>query len=79
MQITIDLPNIGPSEKTAQIIERIEQFFLKENVSFEIKTTFSAEHDSWDKLDIEEISVDTGITDFAQNHDYYLYGTPKKS
>jgi len=59
MQLTIDLPNIGPSEKTAQLIEKIEQFFLK------------------DKLDIEEISV--GITDFAQNHDYYLYGTPKKS
>jgi len=48
-------------------------------VSFEIKTEFPAEYDSWDKLDIEEISVDTGIKDFAQNHDYYLYGTPKKS
>jgi len=67
--------NIWPSEKTALLIERIEQIFIKENVSFEMKS----EYDSWDKLDIEKISVDTGIKDFAQNHDYYLYGTPKKS
>ncbi|WP_141699518.1 hypothetical protein [Candidatus Marithrix sp. Canyon 246] len=26
-------------------------------------------------LDIEEISVDTDIKYFAQNHDHYLYGT----
>jgi len=79
MQLTIDLPNIWPNEKTALLIEKIEQIFIKENVSFEIKTALPAEPDSWDKLNIEEISVDTGITDFAKNHDYYLYGTPKKS
>jgi hypothetical protein len=79
MQLTIDLPNIWPSEKTAELIKRIEQIFIKENVFFEIKTALPAEYDSWDNLDIGEISVDTGITDFAKNHDYYLYGTKKNS
>jgi cell division septal protein FtsQ len=80
MQLTIDLPNLWDSEKkTAELINRIEQFFIKENVSFEIKTASPAEPDSWDLLDIDEISVDTDIKDFAQNHDHYLYGTPKKS
>jgi len=79
MQLTIDLPNIWSSEKIFPLIERIEQIFIKENVSFEIKTALPAEPDPWDNLDIEEISIDTGIKDFAQNHDYYLYGTPKKS
>ena len=78
MQLTIDLPHIYSSNKIFPFIEKIEQIFIKENVSFEIKTALPAE-DSWDNLDIEEISVDTGLTDFAQNHDYYLYGTPKKS
>ena len=62
-----------PNEKTAKLIKSIEQLFIKENLSFEIKT----EPYSWDQLDIEEISVDTGIKYFAENHDYYLYGTPK--
>ncbi|MEK8019342.1 MAG: hypothetical protein VSS75_020920 [Candidatus Parabeggiatoa sp.] len=47
-------------------------------MSFEIKTALPAEPDSWDKLNIEEISVDTGI-DFTKNHNYYLYGILKKS
>ena len=34
--------------------------------------------DPWDNLNMDEISVDTGIEDFAENHDYYLYGTPKR-
>ncbi len=33
---------------------------------------------SWDELDIEIIAVDTGIQDFAENHDHYLYRTPKQ-
>jgi hypothetical protein len=75
MQLTIDLPNICPGEKITQLLERIEQIFIKENVPFEIKTALSVESDSWDDFDIEEISVDAGIADFAQNHD--SYGTHK--
>jgi len=26
---------------------------------------------------IEELAVDTGMGDFAEEHDHYLYGTPK--
>jgi len=38
------------------------------------------EEDDWDKLIqlIEDCAVDTGIEDLAHQHDYYLYGTPKK-
>lgn len=27
---------------------------------------------------IDNIAVDTGIKDLAENHDHYLYGLPKK-
>lgn len=27
---------------------------------------------------IHELAMDTGISDLAQNHDHYLYGTPKR-
>ncbi|MBW4478966.1 MAG: hypothetical protein KME54_19440 [Tolypothrix brevis GSE-NOS-MK-07-07A] len=34
----------------------------------------------WDKLRqlIKDSQVDTGIDDLAHQHDYYLYGTPKR-
>ncbi len=38
----------------------------------------SPSDDPWDNLNMDEISVDTGIEDFAENHDHYLYGTPKQ-
>ena len=28
---------------------------------------------------IDEYSVDTGVEDFSINHEYYLYGGPKRS
>lgn len=28
--------------------------------------------------DIKKIAVETGISDLAEHHDYYLYGVPKK-
>ena len=79
MQLTIDLPEMLSNDRISQLINKIEQIFLKEGISFDIKKESLAEYDSWDALDIEEISVDTGVTDFAENHDYYLYGTSKKS
>ncbi|EDN71362.1 conserved hypothetical protein [Beggiatoa sp. PS] len=79
MQLTIDLPEMLSNDRISQLINKIEQIFLKEGLSFDIKKESLAEYDSWDALDIEEISVDTGVTDFAENHDYYLYGTSKKS
>jgi len=38
----------------------------------------SPSDDPWDNLNMDEISVDTGIEDFAENHDHYLYRTPKR-
>jgi hypothetical protein len=35
------------------------------------------EPDEWDQL-IDSCSVDTGIADFAEEHDHYIHGTPKK-
>lgn len=32
--------------------------------------------DPWDALNIEQVAVDTGIPDLAENHDHYLYGLP---
>lgn len=35
---------------------------------------------AWDALTqlLAECSIDTGISDLAQQHDHYLYGVPKK-
>ncbi len=52
------------------------EIFIKEGVTYKIETrTLLHDDDPWDNLDIEEIAVDTGIEDFAENHDRYLYGT----
>jgi hypothetical protein len=29
-------------------------------------------------VDVDRIAIDTGISDFADQHDHYLYGVPKK-
>ena len=80
MQLTIKLPEILPNQKIALlIIKRIENIFAKEGISYEIRKDLSDKDDPWDSLDIESISVDTGINDFAKNHDHYLYGTSKIS
>ena len=35
---------------------------------------------AWDVLThlLSECSIDTGVSDLAQQHDHYLYGVPKK-
>ncbi|CAN2041712.1 conserved hypothetical protein [Candidatus Magnetomoraceae bacterium gMMP-15] len=79
MQLTIDLPELLPNEKILQLISDIKKIFVKDGITFEIKQKISIDDDPWDNLDIDEIAVDTGIEDFAKNHDHYLYGTPKQS
>lgn len=78
MQVTINMPDILTHERIFQIIKDIEERFLKEGISFEIRDDSSTNDDSWDSLNLDEIAVDTGIEDFAENHDHYLYGTPKR-
>lgn len=77
MQLTVTLPDVLPNELDA-FIREIEQVFIQKGLSCEVHKTTSQEQDAWERLDIESIAVDTGITDFAHQHDHYLYGTPKR-
>ncbi|HOF01606.1 MAG TPA: hypothetical protein PK385_11020 [Spirochaetota bacterium] len=58
-----------PDELLPKIYELIHYFKL--GLSKEKKIT--EQKDSL--FGLEDISVDTGIEDFAENHDYYLYGS----
>lgn len=73
MQLKINLPDTLTTEKTSQIIKKIEIIIQKEGVSLEVEKTLEKEIDPWDELDFDNIAVDTEREDFALNHDYYLY------
>ncbi len=79
MLLTISIRDILSEQKTSELIREIEKICNKEGLSFEIKERFKMEVDPWDNLDIDELAVDSGIEDFAENHDHYLYGTRKKT
>lgn len=79
MQLKINLPDSLTAEQTSQIIKKIENILKKEGVSLDVENNLGKDIDPWDKLDFENIAVDAEIEDFALNHDYYLYGTPKQS
>lgn len=79
MQLTINISDILPRERTARLIAGIRELFAREGVSCNIEKKTSEQPDPWDALDFEKLSVDTGIEDFAENHDHYLYGTAKRS
>ena len=79
MQLTINISDTPSNDKLMRLIAEIEEIFIKERLSYEIEKKTSLYDDPWDSLDINEIAVDTGIEDFAENHDHYLYGTPKRS
>lgn len=79
MQLTINIAEIISRETTNRILTGITELFSKEGVSCEIERKSSVQRDAWDALNIENISVDAGIEDFAEKHDHYLYGTAKRS
>jgi len=56
----------------------MEKIFSEEGIPVEIKQDFSSD-DPWDNLNIDEIAVDTGIEDFAENHDHSPYAVKNKS
>jgi len=76
MQLTITLPDILPIERS-QVIKKVKALFTQEGIAVEIKPEALSE-DSWDNLDFDQIAVDTGRIDFAENHDHYLYGIAKR-
>jgi hypothetical protein len=83
MQITIEVPDILLNQfQTLQnpqpflqtlLINSLES--LLKQPQFDLKQ--HNEFDPWSNPELEMPSVDTGITDFALNHDHYLYGTEK--
>lgn len=77
MQLTINVYDSVTEKVLSHVIKKIEHLFLKEGITVEIVKTMP-DNDSWDSLNIEEIAVDTGIVDFAENHDQYLYGIRKQ-
>jgi hypothetical protein len=52
---------------------------LVENLSHQPPET-ELEPTDWDSLNqvLEKCKLETGIDDLADQHDYYLYGTPKR-
>lgn len=78
MQLTVTLPDVFSHDKLNTFIREIEQMFRRQGIACEIHQATDQPQDAWEGLDIEHIAVDTGISDFAQQHDHYLYGTPKR-
>lgn len=79
MQLTIRVPNVAEADYSHEIIREIENIFTKRGLSCEIARDGDVDvsQDTWTALDLEELAIDTGISDFARNHDHYLYGTKK--
>lgn len=79
MQITINVPDTLPQERLKQRIKELEQSLINEAKFF---TLFLKQHteidDPWTNSDIALPTIDTGIEDFAINHDHYLYGLDKQ-
>ena len=75
MQLTIRVPNVVEADYSFEIIREIESIFTKRGLSCEIARDRDADasQDPWTALNLEELAIDTGITDLARNHDHYLY------
>jgi len=80
MQLTINVPDTLPQERLTQIIKEVEQRLINEAKSFQLFSSKKTDldNDPWTNSNIDLPSVDTGIEDFALNHDHYLYGVDKK-
>ncbi len=80
MQLTIDLPDALPADRVKFIIKQLKAIFVQEGMKTKIfEKPTPVEKDPWDDLDINAMAMDTGIENFAENHDHYLYGLPKTS
>ena len=79
MQISINFPDNFPQEVLQQKIKEIEANLKKEAEANQEKEKI--EEDPWVEFleNIDQYAVETGIEDLAENHDHYLYGTPKHS
>ncbi len=64
-----------PDEEMPKILEIIH--YLKIGIK-ESKKKIEVKKGEDPLLNIEDIAVETGISDLAEQHDHYLYGVPKK-
>ncbi|MDM8564859.1 hypothetical protein QUF74_04325 [Candidatus Halobeggiatoa sp. HSG11] len=78
MQITINVPDNLSPKQLQQYIKNTEENFNKE-AEFTKTAENMESNDSWIEFleNIEQYAVETGIKDFAKNHDHYLYGIDK--
>jgi len=59
------------------VFRPIQKVDLEEGDKVEITINVERERDPAESL--HDFAVDTGITDFAENIDHYLYGLPKQT
>jgi len=82
MQLTIELPDHLATQ--LQTIPNFNEFVAKlvtqslsKNEPINHSSTDNVTNDPWSNPNIDLPSTDTGIADFAHQHDHYLYGTEK--
>jgi hypothetical protein len=79
MQITINVPDTLPQDRIKQRIQELEQSLINEAKFFALLFKQQpATADPWTNPDLTLPAIDTGIEDFALNHDHYLYGLDKQ-
>ena len=68
-----------PEEKRAEVMDFID-FLRALRKKRTRKVMFKKDKDSAINalLEVDKIAIETGISDFAYQHDHYLYGTSKK-
>jgi len=64
-----------PDEDIPKFLNMIH--YLKEGLLSDRKKKETKENKE-SLLNVEDIAVETGISDLAEHHDHYLYGVPKK-
>ena len=62
-----------PDELQEKMLKMVH-FMKKEILATKKKITKKANA----LLDVDKITIDTGISDLSSKHDHYLYGVPKK-
>ncbi|AUC59898.1 hypothetical protein AA637_01470 [Cyanobacterium sp. HL-69] len=78
MQLTIKFPENTSPEQITKLIHNIKQISIQEGIDLKMESQPISKNDPCKELDFEQIAVETGVEDFAENHDHYLYGVPKK-
>ncbi len=79
MQMSIRVPDNLPAQRIQQRIRESEESLQEEANFINALSKKTQTTDLWDNPNLDYPAIDTGIADFALNHDHYLYNTPKRS